>query len=174
MILPKVEVKKILYATDLSDTAFHAFAYAVSLANSYGAGITILHVMFEDPDIESKVAPYIGDEQWEEIKQQHYQEAREALIGKKRDNVAIQEVLHSFTENVKASDDFQSFATDEIIVERGNPVEQIVRVAENRDCDIIVMGSHGHGVLEEALIGSTARRVLRKATKPVLVVRLSD
>ncbi len=171
-MLPKVEVKKILYATDLSDTAFHAFAYAVSLANSYGAGITILHVMFEDPDIDSKVAPYIGDDQWEEIKQQHYQEAREALIGKKRDNVAIQEVLHSFTENVKASDDVHSFATDEIIVERGNPVEKIIKVAEDRDCDIIVMGSHGHGVLEEALIGSTARRVLRQATKPVLVVRL--
>ena len=171
-MLPKVEVKKILYATDLSDTAFHAFAYAVSLANSYGAGITILHVMFEDPDIESKVGPYIGDDQWEEIKKQHYQEAREALIGKKRDNVAIHEVLHSFTENVKASDDVQSFAADEIIVERGNPVEQIVKVAEDRNCDIIVMGSHGHGVLEEALLGSTTRRVLRQVTKPVLVVRL--
>ena len=174
MILPKVAVKKILYATDLSDTAFHAFAYAVSLANSYGAGITILHVMFEDPDIESKVAPYIGDDQWEEIKQQHYQEAREALIGKKRDNVAIHEVLHSFTERVKASDEAQSFATDEIIVERGNPAEQIVRVADDRNCDIIVMGSHGHGVIEDALLGSTARRVLRLATKPVLVVRLKD
>ena len=174
MILPKVEVKKILYTTDLSDTAFHAFAYAVSLANSYGAGITILHVMFENPDIESKVGPYIGDDQWEEIKQRHYQEAREALIGKKRDNVAIHEVLHSFSENVKASDDVQSFATDEIIVERGNPVEQILKVAEDRNCDIIVMGSHGHGVIEEALIGSTARRVLRKATKPVLVVRLPN
>ena len=172
MILPKVEVKKILYATDLSDTALHAFAYAVSLANSYGAGITILHVMFEDPGIESKVAPYIGNDQWEEIKQRHYQEAREALIGKKRDNVAIHEVLHSFTESVKASDEAQSFATDEIIVERGNPVEQIVKVAEDRNCDIIVMGSHGHGVIEEALIGSTTRRVLRQVTKPVLVVRL--
>ena len=174
MILPKVEVKKILYATDLSDTALHAFAYAVSLANLYGAGITNLHVLFEDADIEAKIGPYIGDDQWEEIKKQHYQEAREALIGKKRDNVAIHEVLHSFTEKVKASDEAQSFATDEIIVERGNPVDQIVQVADSRNCDLIVMGSHGHGVIEEALIGSTARRVLRQASKPVLVVRLKD
>ena len=174
MILPKVEIKKILYATDLSETAFHAFAYAVNLANTYGAGITILHVLFEDPDIESKVGPYIGDDQWEEIKTRHYQEAREALIGKKRDNVAIHEVLHTFSENVKAAGDDQSFATDEIIVERGNPVDQILKVANDRHCDLIVVGSHGHGALTEALIGSTAKKVVRRSVKPVLVVRLSE
>jgi nucleotide-binding universal stress UspA family protein len=33
------------------------------------------------------------------------------------------------------------------------------------------MGSHGHGIIEETVIGSTARKVLRRAKKPVLVVR---
>jgi nucleotide-binding universal stress UspA family protein len=172
MLLPKVDVKKILYTTDLSETALHAFAYAVSLASLYNAGITILHVLFEDPDIESKIAPYIGNDQWVEIKNRHYLEAREALIGKKRDNVAMHEVLHSFSEKVKAGTDVQTFVTDEIVVERGNPVEQILKVADDRQCDLIVMGSHGHGALEDALIGSTARRVLRRSKKPVLVVRL--
>jgi hypothetical protein len=37
MVLPKVDVKKILYATDLSENARFAYAYAVSLANLYGA-----------------------------------------------------------------------------------------------------------------------------------------
>lgn len=174
MILPKVEIKKILYATDLSETAFHAFAYAVSLANTYGAGITILHVLFENPDVMSKISPYIGEDQWEEIRKRHYKEAREVLIGKKRDNIAMSEVLETFSKNVKADSEDRTFVTDEIVVERGNPVEQILKVAESRKCDLIVMGSHGHGVLEEALIGSTARRVLRQSTKPVLVVRLPD
>ena len=174
MILPNVNIRKILYTTDLSETALHAFAYALSLANLYKASITILHVMFEDPNIESKVSPYIGDEQWEEIKSRHYQEAREVLIGKKRDNVAIQEVLHSFSENVKAGSSGPDFATDEIIVERGDPVQQILKVADERNCDLIVMGSHGHGALEEALIGSTAKKVIRRSKKPVLVVRLPD
>ena len=173
MILPDVEIKKILYTTDLSESALHAFAYAVSLANKYDAGITILHVLLEDPDIESKVGPYISDKDWEEIKKRHYQEAREALIGKKRDNVAIREVLESFSEQVKVEADSQTFATDEIIVERGIPVDKILEVADNRNCDLIVMGSHGHGVIEEALIGSTARRVVRRSTKPVFVIRLS-
>jgi nucleotide-binding universal stress UspA family protein len=174
MILPNVEIKKILYTTDLSESAFHAFAYAVSLANKYDAGITILNVLFEDPDIESKVAPYIADSEWEEIKKRHYQEAREALIGKKRDNVAIREVLENFSEKVKIEADSQAFVTDEIIVERGKPVDKILEVADSRNCDLIVMGSHGHSVIEEALIGSTARRVVRRSIKPVLVIRLPE
>ena len=174
MILPKVEIRKILYATDLSETAFHAFAYAVNLANTYGAGITILHVLFEDPDIEAKVGPFIGEEQWKEIKSRHYEEAREALIGKKRDNVAIHEVLHTFSEKVKTAGEDQSFVTDEIIVERGNPVEQILKVADDRNCDLIVVGSHGHGPLTDALVGSTAKKLVRRSAKPVLVVRLPE
>ena len=50
MILPNVEIKKILYATDLSESSVHALAYAVSLANRYKAGITVLHVLHEESD----------------------------------------------------------------------------------------------------------------------------
>ena len=175
MMLPKIEIKKILYSTDLSESSFHAFAYAVSLANRWDAAITILHVLSEKQVRElSIVAPYVTESQWAEIKQRNYQRAREALIGKKRDHVAIREVLHTFSENVKSESDNQSFVTDEILVERGNPVEQILKTADERNCDLIVMGSHGHGVIEEALIGSTARRVLRRSKKPVLVVRLPE
>ena len=41
--LPVVDIKRILYATDLSENARYAMAYAVSLANTYCAQITILH-----------------------------------------------------------------------------------------------------------------------------------
>ena len=64
--------------------------------------------------------------------------------------------------------------TDRVLVMRGNPVDQIVEQAEERNCDLIVMGSHGHGNLTEAMLGSTARRVLRKSRIPVLVVRLPE
>ena len=49
MKLPKVEVNKILYATDLSENARYAFAYAVSLADLYNATITFIHVLPEVP-----------------------------------------------------------------------------------------------------------------------------
>ena len=63
---------------------------------------------------------------------------------------------------------------DEILVERGNPVEVILRVAKEKSCDLIVMGTHGRGSLADAMMGSTARRVIRRSVKPVLVVRLPE
>ena len=174
MILPNVEIKKVLFATDLSESSTHAFAYAVSLADQYKASITILHVLFEDPDREGFIRNMITDDQWAEIKKRHYEDARTQLIGKKRENVEMKEAIHAFTENIRKETDNRDFITDEILVERGVPEEEILAVAENRNCDIIVMGSHGHKGIVGALVGSTARRVVRHSKKPVLVVKLPD
>ena len=175
MKLPKVEVKKILYATDLSENARYAFAYAVSLADLYNAAITFIHVLPEVPDlIDKSVIGYISEDRWEEIKSQNVDEAREALIGKRRDHLVLKDALHQFSENVKASHEGDGFVTDDIIVERGNPVEQILKQVEEKNCDLIVMGTHGQGKLADAMMGSTARRVLRRSVKPVLVVRLPE
>jgi len=174
MKLPKVKINKILYTTDLSEGARYAFAYAVSLANTYRASITILHVLFEDRNIDSIASFYVGREDWLKIKQRTYDEARDALIGKKRDNVAIRDVLQTFSEKAQTQDEASSFITDEIVVKNGIPEDIILEQADERNCDIIVMGSHGHGVLTGAVIGSTARRVLRQSHKPVFVVPLPD
>lgn len=175
MTLPKVDVKKILYATDLSENARYAFAYAVSLADLYQAGITIIHVLPEVPALlDNSVIGYISAERWEEIKSQQMEEAKEALIGKKREHLAIKEALHQFSEDVRQQKEGDGFTTDEIIVERGNPVEEIIKKAEERNCDLIVMGTHGQGTLADAMLGSTARRVIRRSKMPVLVVRLPE
>ncbi|SLM30474.1 UspA14 [Desulfamplus magnetovallimortis] len=176
MILPEVNVKNILYPTDLSDNARYAFAYAVSLANLYGAKITILHVMPEDQSIfESHVAGYIKSEKWEEIKAAHYNQARESLIGKQRDHVMIREVLDQFSEESKGQMGRTiGVPADEILIERGNPVEQILKQCREKACDMIVMGSRGHSTLADVVMGTITKRVLRRSEKPVLVVRLPD
>lgn len=183
MILPEVNVKNILYPTDLSDNARYAFAYAVSLANLYRAKITILHVMPEEQSIfESHVAGYIKAEKWDEIKASHYNQARESLIGKQRDHVLIREVLGQFSEDTKANVSDGSgnlplptdLPPDEILIERGNPVEQILKQCKEKACDMIVMGSRGHSTLADVVMGSITKRVLRRSDKPVLVVRLPD
>ena len=175
MDLPKVDVKKILYATDLSENARYAFAYAISLADLYKASIIFIHVLTEIPDLLDKnVLGYISEERWEEIKSQHVEEAREAIIGKRRDHLAIKDALHQFSENLKESREGGGFVTDDIIVVRGNPVEEIIKYCEEKNCDLIVMGTHGHGTLADVMMGSTARRVLRRSKKPVLVVRLPE
>lgn len=172
MILPKVEIKKILYATDLSESARYAFAYAVSLANAYGASITILHVLFSVPNVDSIASFYIGQEEWKKIKQRTVDDARQALIGKKRDNVAIQEILTAFSETASTQIESPATIMDEIIIKKGTPEDQILQQAEERNCDLIVMGSHGHSAIAEAVIGNTARKVLRRSKIPVLAVRL--
>ncbi len=175
MKLPKVKVNKILYATDLSENARYAFAYAVSLADLYNAAITFIHVL---PEVRSRldksIIGYISEERWEAIKSQNVEEAREAIIGKRRDHLAIRDVLHQFNEDVKKGREGEGFVTDDIIVVQGNPVEEILKYSEEKNCDLIVMGTHGHGTLADAMMGSTARRVLRRSPKPVLVVRLPE
>ena len=173
MKLPDIQIKKILYATDLSETAVHSFSYAVSLANMYGAGMTILHVLAEFPG-EEFITNMINSDTWQEIKRRHYSEARDQLIGKKRDHVAIKEVLQAFSEEAKADGEDQAFVTDEILIKNGAPAEIIVETAKERNCDLIVMGTHGHGGIADVLIGSTAKRVVRQSTIPVLVIRLPE
>ncbi len=175
MDLPKVDVKKILYATDLSENARYAFAFAVSLADLYNAAITFIHVL---PEVRSRldksIIGYISEERWEAIKSQNVEEAKEAIIGKRRDHLAIRDALHQFSEDVKKGREGEGFATDDIIVVRGNPVEEILKYSEEKNCDLIVMGTHGQGTLADVMMGSTARRVLRRSPRPVLVVRLPE
>ena len=172
MILPKVEIKRILYATDLSPYALKAFAYAVSLSNLYQAPLTIVHVVTEDPDLDEKVIGYISAEQWDQIKQQHVEDARQVLIGKQRDHLVIREVLDKFCESAQNGCEDQSFVADDIVVKRGDAVEELLAQAEKSQCDLIVMGSHGYGTFKDAMMGGTARRVSRRANVPVLLVRL--
>jgi len=171
MKLPNIQIKKILYATDLSETAVHAFSYAVSLANMYGSEITILHVLAEFPG-EQFILNMINTDTWKEIKRRHYSDARNKLIGKKRDHIAIREVLQAFSEEVAVDAENQTLVTDKILIETGAPAEIIVQTAKEQNCDLIVMGTHGHGAIADVLIGSTAKWVVRQSPTPVLVIRL--
>jgi len=53
----------------------------------------------------------------------------------------------------------------------GQPAEIIVKVAQELGCELICMGSHGHGVLKNAILGSVATKVLQLAHIPLLVVK---
>jgi nucleotide-binding universal stress UspA family protein len=175
MILPKIVVKKILYATDLSENSRPALAYAVSLANLYGAGITILHALDESPGMETAVMNYIGEERWAEIKKQNEESAIKAIIGKKReDDPAMKSSLKTFYKSVSEDYEDQSFELEEMVVKRGDPADLILEVSETHNCDLIVMGTQGRGGLAKMMLGSTAQKVLKRSKKPVLVVRLSD
>ena len=170
MKIANVQIKKILYATDLSENAVHAFSYAVSLATLYGASITILYVLADLPG-EEFVSNLVGSDTWRDIKARHYSEAREQLIGKRRGPAVIQEVLQAFSDEAKNKVQDRALVTDDILIESGTPADVIVETAKKQDCDLIVMGTHGMGVIADVLIGSTAKWVVRHSPIPVLVVQ---
>jgi nucleotide-binding universal stress UspA family protein len=168
-MVENVSIKTILYATDLSESARFAAAYAFSQAEAYGARVILLHVLPEMPEIMDRgVMGYIDEDQWESIKQSHYQDAKEALIGKRNDHAVVHAVLGQFSR--KAAKGQAAASADDILVEKGNPVEVILQVAEEKNCDLIVLGTHGRGTLADAMLGSTARRVVRRSVKPVMII----
>ena len=157
------EVKKILFTTDLSDNARYAFGYAASLAGCFRGGITVLHVLEElSPNAITLVEDLLGEERWTDIR-------------KRNENQVIQSIkdrIEKLCDEMEQKLPECSFIIDSVIVEIGHPVDRIIRQAEKNNCDMIVIGSHGQGVLKGAMLGSTSRRVWRRSEIPVLVIRL--
>ena len=159
------EIKKILYPTDLSINARYAFGYAMSLANKYGASITILHVL-DDTDSYANllVETALGEEKWLELRKTNEAKVLEMLKGRVQD----------FCRDVSAEIPECPFVAGDVLVKVGTPVDEIIRELEAKGYDLVVMGAHGHGFIAGAVIGSVSRRVVRRSKKPVLVVRLPE
>jgi nucleotide-binding universal stress UspA family protein len=175
MASPIPQIKKILFTTDLSQEAGHAFDYAVGLAGQYGAGLTILFVMEDTPQVHGQdFKDFLGEARWAEVRKSLEAEARQILIGKKREAAMIREALEKML--ASAQDRLQSppRPADEIVVTRGDVADCILNEARSRRVDLIVMGYHTKGRLEAALAGSVSRSVLRRADVPVLLVRLPE
>jgi nucleotide-binding universal stress UspA family protein len=60
------------------------------------------------------------------------------------------------------------------LVWTGQPGESIVSAAQAEDADLVVVGSHGRGVVARILLGSVSDHVVRHAPCPVLVVRAAS
>lgn len=178
--LPEVSIKRILYATDLSPSAKLALAYALDLANNYCAQLVILHVMDKVPEIvDGQVIGYIGSKEWETIKKDYDEDLEALLLRKTRSKEVMQEILKRMRRAQQGSSGMHSMnkacpvdLKDEVVVKRGQPVSTILEVAKEKECDMIIMGSHGHSRLVDAMMGVTAGRVIRRAEVPVLVIRL--
>ena len=168
-------IKKILFPTNLSKSSRCAFEYAVSIASRYEATITLLHVMEEvSHAADTRLRDLLGEERWQELTESHEQEARQILIGKKKEGAMISECLDEFCERIRTDLGEIGFITEEVVVTRGNVVDEILSEAQSRDCDLIVMGYHVRGKFEEALLGSATRRVLRRSKIPVMLVQLAE
>ena len=130
-----------------------------------------MHVLREDPEMNRSLIGYIPDELWDTIKKQSLEEARETLLARKRDDAVITKYIDDFCDQVLSAGPEESYIKYEITLKMGHPVEKIIEYAEEGQYDLMVMAAHGHSMLEDAVLGTTTRRVLRRSTIPVLVVR---
>jgi len=169
------DIKKILFPTNLSRQTRSAFEYAASIANQFGATITLLHVMEEvSHSADARLKNLLGEDRWQELQESQEQEARQILIGKKKEGAMIRECLDEFCEKIRTDLGEVGFITEEIVVARGNVVDEILSEAQSRGCDLIIMGYHVRGRLEETVLGSTTRRLLRRSKTPVMLVQLVE
>lgn len=157
------EIKTILYATDLSENSQYAFGYAVSLANRYDAKIVVLHVIEDiSHQMNMQVADLLGAEKWQKLQRTRKKEVVEIMVHK----------IDVFCKETAAADQSCPFTVTDIKVRNGHPVEEIIAESIASDYDVVIMGTHGHGILAGAMMGSTAMRVVRRSHVPVMVIRL--
>jgi nucleotide-binding universal stress UspA family protein len=157
------EIKKILYATDLSKNSSYAFLYAADMAKRHNAQIVILH----------SIVPvrYMSSEGMSgrviEILQKDKNEERET------DLEEIKKYLQKFCEKIENQIGPPCVElVSKILVPVGHPVEEILKVADDEGCDAIVLGTHGKGFLKQTFLGSVASSVLHRTRKPVFIVPL--
>jgi nucleotide-binding universal stress UspA family protein len=162
-------LRKILFATDLTENSKYAFYFAASIASYCDGKITILHVMEKNPiNIEHSLSSLLGEEKWQELKNNQERKVKNILIGKKKDDEMIRKALAMFCGSAGTISDLCSFSTDEILIKSGKVVEEIVGTAKEKGCDLIVVGSHKR-FLGSASVGSVTKGLLQKAGVPVLV-----
>jgi nucleotide-binding universal stress UspA family protein len=136
-------ISRILVATDFSSQARLALDWAECLSQSLEAKIVLLHVV----DIFSLA------------------QASCRMVG--TDYVALlrEEAIHDMEEAHKL------FPAVECLIREGSPRPVIIDTAIERDCQMIVMGTHGRSGLAHILLGSVAEYVVRHSPIPVLIVR---
>jgi len=154
-------IKKILYLTDLSENSRKALVYAASLADVYGAAITVLHVFeISSPNAALIASAFLGYGSMD-------------AFAKKREGEILQQIKGRITgacAEIGCQFPACRFSVDQILVETGRVNDIILQYVKKGEFDIIVMGNR-RGI-KEAILGGTAKKVMRICEKPVLVVPL--
>jgi nucleotide-binding universal stress UspA family protein len=139
-------MQTILVPVDGSEHALRAIDELVGSVS--GAEAPVLHLLNVQHPLTGNVSQFLDSEQ---IRSFHREEGLKALAAARRklDGVGIVYAFH---------------------IGVGDPAEIILQYAQEKGCDEIVMGSHGHGSIAKLLLGSVAAAVSGRAGIPVRLV----
>ncbi len=153
-------IKKILYASDLGKNSKTVFDTAINLATNLKADLTFIHVVNNfNTEQDEAIESYISVALFEQIK--------------KSDIAIASDKINQRLSAVKSeTPDLFSNVNMEVMVRKGRPTKQILKLAKEIDADLIILGSRTHSSMDELLLGSTASKVAKKSTVPVMIVPL--
>jgi nucleotide-binding universal stress UspA family protein len=143
---PRGRIARICFAADFSPSAEAAWRWVVTLATAAGAEVDLVHVLFEPV-----AAPHMPPEAVEQMAQLLRDQGLAAAEGFLERSSLPRERVH-------------------VVLPTGAPGTQIVRRAQERQADLIVLGTHGWSGLVRWMLGSVAHHVIQTAPCPVLTV----
>jgi nucleotide-binding universal stress UspA family protein len=139
----------LLAAVDLSDVTQAVIREAEAIAQALSARLTLIHVTEPDPQ------EYIG-----------FQSVAPSVVEDRARRLADERgALEKYASEIR----YRGVGADALL-EEGPPAELILRHAERLETSMIVLGSHGHGMLYHALVGSVSAHVIKESRCPVLIV----
>ena len=144
-VATRVAFKNILFATDFSDVSQRALLHALAMAKRYDSKLTVVHVAPPEAQTPIPMEPVPLEMDWQKKK------AAESLA-----RLEDFEPLHMYPH--------------ETVLRQGNPWLEMSSIIADKGIDLIVLGTHGRGMIGTLLLGSVAEQVLRHATCPVLTV----
>lgn len=156
----KPEVKTILYTSDLGGQTRPVFRHALAMAQQHDAKIIMIHVVEPLTDTaKAVISNYLSKELTVDAQKELLHGSLESMKGR----------LEKFYKDESSHGEYSS-CVREVLVVAGKPSEEILRVAEEEHADLIVMGKSTRKVRGIRVMGSTARRVSRMSSVPVLIV----
>lgn len=155
------KIKTILYTSDLIGyDGKEAFRVAIGQAIANHAKLIFLNVIEPlSPSAERAVSLCLTKKEFDDIRTDGFNLVEADITAR----------IKEFVDEERDSGVEVSLLS-EILVEKGKPSETILKAAEDKNVDMIVMGTRTHNKLSQILLGSTAHQVLFHSKCPVLVV----
>lgn len=156
------KIRIILCAIDLNDNSGQVMERAISEANAHDAAVHVLHINESfSVHVAMPIVSFMGEKRFAELIKEKKSETEQEISGR----------LESMVADVKVDIDAGDLKrVKKIHVYEGDPVIEILNMVSAIKADMLVLGTHGKGIVVHTFLGSVAQRIVKRVTVPVLLI----